>query len=79
MKNNFIKVKSDVSLVRDITSDAIVNRNKSEFDKFNNFFRISVIWTHCAPHTIGTEYHCWENESLDFLTLCSYDLFGEKW
>ena len=40
MTNNFIKVKSDVSLVRDITSDAIVNRNKSEFDKFNNLSKI---------------------------------------
>ena len=40
MKNNFIKVKSDVSLVRDMTSDAIVNRNKSEFDKFNNLSKI---------------------------------------
>ena len=40
MKNNFIKVKSDVSLVRDMTSDAIVNRNKSEFDKFINLSKI---------------------------------------
>ena len=40
MKNNFIKVKSDASLVRDISSDAIVNRNKSEFDKFNNLSKI---------------------------------------
>ena len=40
MKNNFIKVKSDVSLVRDMISDAIVNRNKSEFDKFNNLSKI---------------------------------------
>ena len=40
MVNNFIKVKSDVSLVRDISSDAIVNRNKSEFDKFNNLSKI---------------------------------------
>lgn len=40
MPNNFIKVKSDVSLVRDLTSDAIVNRNKSEFDKFNNLSKI---------------------------------------
>ena len=40
MTNNFIKVKSDVSLVRDISSDAIVNRNKSEFDKFNNLSKI---------------------------------------
>jgi len=40
MANNFIKVKSDVSLVRDMSSDAIVNRNKSEFDKFNNLSKI---------------------------------------
>lgn len=40
MKNNFIKVKSDVSLVRDMNSNAIVNRNKSEFDKFNNLSKI---------------------------------------
>ena len=33
MENNFVKVKSDASLVRDITSDAIINRNKSEIDK----------------------------------------------
>tara|TARA_B100000131_G_scaffold244674_1_gene237387 strand:- start:1744 stop:1968 length:225 start_codon:yes stop_codon:yes gene_type:complete len=32
--NNFVKVKSDVSLVRDMDSNAIVNQNKSEFDKF---------------------------------------------
>ena len=31
---NYIKVKSDVSLVRDMDSHAIVNQNKSEFDKF---------------------------------------------
>ena len=31
---NYIKVKSDVSLVRDIDSNAIVNQNKDEFDKF---------------------------------------------
>ena len=40
MENNFVKVKSDASLVRDITSDAIINRNKSEFDKFNNLSKI---------------------------------------
>lgn len=40
MKDNFIKVKSDVSLVRDMSSDAIVNKNKSEFDKFNNLSKI---------------------------------------
>ena len=32
--NKYIKVKSDVSLVRDIDSNAIINRNQSEFDKF---------------------------------------------
>ena len=31
---NYIKVKSDISLVRDIDSNAIVNQNKDEFDKF---------------------------------------------
>ena len=40
MENNFVIVKSDASLVRDITSDAIINRNKSEFDKFNNLSKI---------------------------------------
>ena len=40
MENIFVKVKSDASLVRDITSDAIINRNKSEFDKFNNLSKI---------------------------------------
>lgn len=34
--NNFVKVKSEVSLVRDMDSNAIVNQNKSEFDKFMN-------------------------------------------
>ena len=32
--NKHIKVKSDVSLVRDVDSNAIVNQNQSEFDKF---------------------------------------------
>ena len=32
--NKYIKVKSDVSLVRDMDSNAIVNQNKSEYDKF---------------------------------------------
>ena len=31
---NYIKVKSDISLVRDIDSNAIVNQNKDEFDRF---------------------------------------------
>ena len=30
----YLKVKSDVSLVRDMDSNAIVNQNKSEYDKF---------------------------------------------
>jgi len=30
----YLKVKSDVSLVRDMDSHAIVNQNKSEYDKF---------------------------------------------
>ena len=30
----YLKVKSDISLVRDIDSNAIVNKNKDEFDKF---------------------------------------------
>ena len=36
---NYIKVKSDVSLVRDTDSNAIVNKNQSEFDKFLKFFQ----------------------------------------
>ena len=32
--NKYLKVDSDVSLVRDTSSNAIVNQNKSEFDKF---------------------------------------------
>ena len=34
--NKHIKVKSDVSLVRDVDSNAIISRNQSEFDKFIN-------------------------------------------
>ena len=30
----YLKVKSDVSLVRDTDSNAIVNQNQDEFDKF---------------------------------------------
>ena len=30
----YLKVKSENSLVRDIDSNAIVNQNKNEFDKF---------------------------------------------
>ena len=37
--NKHIKVKSDVSLVRDMDSYAIVNQNKSEFDKFMDLSR----------------------------------------
>ena len=32
--NKHIKVKSDVSLVRDVNSNAIISKNQSEFDKF---------------------------------------------
>ena len=32
--NKYVKVKSDVSLVRDINSNAIISKNQSEFDKF---------------------------------------------
>ena len=32
--NKYLKVKSDVSLVRDIDSNAIINQNQSEYDKF---------------------------------------------
>ena len=31
---DYLKVKSDVSLVRDMDSNAIVNQNQSEYDKF---------------------------------------------
>ena len=31
---NYLKVKSEDSLVRDVNSNAIVNQNKNEFDKF---------------------------------------------
>ena len=31
---NYLKVESDDSLVRDVNSNAIVNQNKDEFDKF---------------------------------------------
>ena len=30
----YVKVESDKSLVRDVDSNAIINNNKSEFDKF---------------------------------------------
>ena len=32
--NKYVKVKSDVSLVRDVNSNAIIGKNQSEFDKF---------------------------------------------
>ena len=32
--NKYLKVKSDVSLVRDIDSNAIISQNQSEYDKF---------------------------------------------
>ena len=32
--NKYVKVKSDVSLVRDVESNAIISRNQSDFDKF---------------------------------------------
>ena len=32
--NNYIKVESDQSLVRDLTTNAIVNTDKSEYDNF---------------------------------------------
>ena len=33
----YLKVKSDISLVRDMDSHAIVNKNENEFEKFLNF------------------------------------------
>ena len=32
--NKYLKVKSDVSLVRDMDSNAIISQNQSEYDKF---------------------------------------------
>ena len=32
--NKYVKVKSDISLVRDVNSNAIISKNQSEFDKF---------------------------------------------
>ncbi len=32
--DRYIKVKSDASLVRDVESNAIINQNQSEYDKF---------------------------------------------
>ena len=34
MMDRYLKVKSDVSLVRDMDSNAIINQNQSEYDKF---------------------------------------------
>lgn len=38
--NKLLKVKSDSSLVRDIKSNAIINNNKSEFEKFLELSKI---------------------------------------
>ena len=35
----YLKVESDVSLVRDMESNAVVSRNKTEFDKFLSLSR----------------------------------------
>ena len=35
----YLKVESDKSLVRDMDSNAIINKNKSEFDKFMELSR----------------------------------------
>tara|TARA_B100000427_G_scaffold326794_1_gene336131 strand:- start:717 stop:941 length:225 start_codon:yes stop_codon:yes gene_type:complete len=37
--SNYLKVESDISLVRDMNSNAIVNQNQSEYDKFINISR----------------------------------------
>ena len=34
MMEKYVKVKSDVSLVRDMDSNAIISQNKGEYDKF---------------------------------------------
>jgi len=36
---NYLKVESDTSLVRDMDTNAIINQNKSEYDKFLNISR----------------------------------------
>ena len=36
---NYLKVESDTSLVRDMNTNAIINQNKSEYDKFLNISR----------------------------------------
>ena len=35
----YLKVESDISLVRDTDSNAIINQNQSEFDKFMELSR----------------------------------------
>ena len=35
----YLKVESDISLVRDTNSNAIINQNQSEFDKFMELSR----------------------------------------
>ena len=35
----YVKVESDKSLVRDVDSNAIINKNQSEFDKFMELSR----------------------------------------
>ena len=39
MMEKYLKVESDVSLVRDMESNAIISKNKTEFDKFLNISR----------------------------------------
>ena len=36
---NYLKVESDTSLARDMNTNAIINKNKSEYDKFMNISR----------------------------------------
>lgn len=36
---DYLKVESDISLVRDMNTNAIINQNKSEYDKFLNISR----------------------------------------
>ena len=36
---DYIKVESDTSLARDMNTNAIINKNKSEYDKFMNISR----------------------------------------
>ena len=36
---NYLKVESDISLVRDVNTNAIINQNRSEYDKFLNISR----------------------------------------